>query len=80
MKSSTKDMRVFHCKYCGERQSFDVNNENQKSASEFWDEWHSGCRKRIEEQSIIKAMTRQDKSLYMFTYVYTEEELKGKDI
>ena len=50
---------------------FDVNNENDKCAMEFWDEYHANCRKRIIENGLVKALQMRNKSL--FPYVYPNE-------
>lgn len=70
-----KDIRLFHCKYCNEKQLFNVNKEIDITAANFWEEYHSNCRKRIEEKQILRAMRMKNKRFIPYINIneYTDE-------
>lgn len=63
------DWRIYNCKDCGQKIKIDVNNENDKEVIDYWEEYHSNCRKRIQEEGIIKAMNLKNKSLLPYLYM-----------
>lgn len=63
-----KDRRVVSCKYCHMKETFDVSNQNDRMALDCWDDYHSNCRKRLEEQSLVTAMNLKNKSLFLYMY------------
>lgn len=76
-----RDDRLFHCKECGGKQNFDVNNENDRAAMEFWDDFHAGCKQREYEKSIVKAMRIGNKSMKQFLErVAAYEERQSEEI
>lgn len=64
----------FHCEYCGDTHYFDMTNPQEKEIADYWDDWHSSCRKRITEAKILKAMRAPKRNIRNNEYDENPEE------